>query len=132
MKKFTRIEKCSINTTVIDLVHFSNMFHEVYSCCCIEQLLHATLLPALEEVLPGYKGTRDKSLRCVGIVRFIVALRPPPTCPYRWVSSSSGWSSFDRWSKGTIQLSLNSPFSTIFFSSISGCTSITSSVGLSW
>lgn len=51
---------------------------------------------------------------------------------YRWVSSSSGTSSFSKLSIGTIQLSLNSPFSATFFSCISGCTSITSSVGLSW
>lgn len=49
-----------------------------------EQLLHATPSPALEEVLPGYKGMRDKSLRCVGIARFVVALRalwPAPLPP---------------------------------------------------
>jgi len=56
----------------------------------------------------------------------------PVLCrPYRWVSSSSGLS-FIRLSMGTIQPSLNSPFSATFFSCISGCTSITSRVGLSW
>lgn len=66
-QEVTRMEKCSINTTVIDVSVYSSLHRT-------EQLLHATPSPALEEVLPGYKGTRDKSLRCVGIVRFVVAL----------------------------------------------------------
>lgn len=105
---------------------------------------HATLHYGMyfyENVSLGYRALRDKSLSCVDIISFAVAdvaqwcfspLLPRPWSPYRWVSSSSGISSFSRLSKGTIQLSLNSPFSTTFFSCISDCTSITSSVGLSW